>query len=535
MIAAFLTFAGALCATVVDEPTLTASWSATEVAVGERVSLDVVLRGECAVDAELLELPAIELGTLTLASGPEYSSTDAYRCAWRVDVLARRAGTLRFALRVQCQSADERTVDVPPLAITGGEVIEPVASFALTPSATSVFVGEPFTIDVEIRMGLAAFSTGYELILPWIHDVVRSSTATVLDPVTISIEGESEPMRLTRDDAGDSLVLRTQWRVIVPQAGRLTWAGSRMRPRAQLGTQTSGVDPRIVNTQPGGLDVLSLPQSDRPRGHVDAIGVWSVRSRADRVDVVVGEPVRVEVVIEASEQDAGNLAFATLPSAWAIEDGEAMLRDERRDALARVLTFEVRATRPGAMLVPAFEVPVFDARARRYAVARSAPIPLRVEAPVTPTTPLVADEPGALWTWIVVSGGGVGALVLAWGAVRRVRARRDHALLADPRYAFERASAACASDDPLRASKALAHACAAAVGIEVGALGGGGARTALRDAGVGAALVERCAGLVEADEAAAFASPRARDARDDEQRLAEARDLVEALLRERST
>lgn len=533
MIAFLLACAGASCAAVVDEPTLTASWSATEVAVGGHATLEVVLRGECAVDAELLELPAVELGSLTLESGPEYSSTDAYRCVWRVDLLARRAGTLRFTLRVQCQSAEERTVEVPPLVITGGDVIEPTASFTLTPSATSVYVGEPFTIDVEIRMGLAAFSTGYELVLPWRHDVVRSSAATVIDPVTFSIEGEAEPMRLSRSDTGDSLVLRTQWRVSVPQPGRLTWAGSRLRPRAQAGTQPSGADPRIVHAQAGGLEVMALPQADRPRGHVDALGVWSVRSRADRVDVVVGEPVRVEVVIEADERNAGNLAFAKLPSTWTIDGGEATLRDERRAEFARVLTFEVRATRPGAVTIPAYEVPVFDPRARRYAVARSAPISLRVAAVVPPPSSS-AEVRGWPWAKFVAGLASAAVLALAWIAMRHVRTRRDRALLADPRHVFESACAAHASDDPLRASKALAHAYAVAIGIEVGAIGGGGAREALRHAGVSAALAERCARVVEADEAAAFSAPRSRDAHDDAQRLAEARDLVEALLRERS-
>lgn len=527
-----LAFATWLWAAAGEEPTLTATWSATSVQVGEHVKLDVELRGECAVDAELLELPAVESATLTLESGPEYSSTDAYRCSWRIDVLARRAGSLEFTLRVQCQSAEERTVRVPALTIGGDGAIEPDALFTLTPSQGRVFVGEPFAIDVDVRIGLAAFASGYDVVLPWFHDVIVVGTEAALDPVTFSIEGEAEPLRLSRRASGDALAARTTLRVAVPQAGRLTWAGSRLRPRARAGSRPAGSEATDVAASPGGVDVLPLPTAGRPTGHVDAIGVWSVRSRADRVDVAVGEPIRVDVVIEAQPNDAGNLSFATLPSTWSPDGCRTILRDERRDANARTLTFEVRPTRAGAEQIEAFEVATFDPRSQRYVVARSTPIPLRVTAEAqSPATPVAEAERSHA---VPVVAGAVVAAIAAWFVARRRRVRAESRQRSDPWLAFERTRSSCAPDDPLAASKAFAHACAVTIGIDVGALAGGGARSALRSAGVDEPLAERVAAWIDVGEEAAFASPKTRDASLHAKRLDEARALVEALLRERS-
>lgn len=529
-----LLFAVVACAAAVDEPTLTATWSTSAIEVGEHARLDVVLRGECAVDAELLALPAVEAATLTLEQGPEYSSTDAYRCNWRIDVLARRAGTVEFVVRVQCQSAEELAVTVPPLTIHGSAVLEPESRFDLTPSAPSAFVGEPFVVDVEIQLGQAAFAAGYELELPWLHDVVLMASDPALDPVMFAVDGQAEPLRLSRAALGDALALRTRLRVSAPQAGRLSFAGSRLRPRVQSGSRPRGDEPRIVTARGGAIEILALPAVDRPPAHVDAVGAWSVRSRADRVDVEVGEPVRVEVVVEAQAGDAGNLDFATLPSTWVIDGCVAAQRDDRREPNARVLTFEVRATRAGALQIAPYEVAAFDPRAQRYVTTRSSPIPLRVSAARTP--PAAVIEPGeSVWPRLAIVAGGACVVGGLWFALRRARMRRDRVRRADPRFAFEQACSAGPANERLRASKALAHAFAVAIGVDVGALGGGGAKAALRRAGVGDELTRRVAELIEEDEAAAFAAPHARDAAHDAQRLDEARALVEALLRERSS
>lgn len=515
-----------------DEPTLTATWNTTTVEVGEHAMLDVVVRGECAVDAELLALPELDGATLSVASGPDYASDGAYRCSWRIDALARRAGALDFTLRVQCQSAEVRSVVAPTLTIRGGAVIEPEARFTLTPSSPRVYASEPFAIDVEVRLSLRAFANGYTLVLPWFKDVLRIDAAAVGDPVTFAIDGEPEPMHLSRTDAGDALIARTTLHVAAPQAGRLTWAGSRLRPLAHGGSRPAGAAPRDVPVAAGEVDVVPLPAEGRPAGHVDAIGVWSVRSSAERVDVAVGEPIRVEVVIEAQGGDSGNLRFATLPDAWAIDGCVATLREDRRDAHARTRVFEVRATRADAQQIASYEIATFDPRTRRYVSGRSEPIPLRVRegGAAVPEQPRSARSRLALFALL---GAGCG-LLAAWASVAVLRARARRRARRDPRRVFERICAEHGLGEPLRASRALCHAIAVLWRIDVGALGGGGAREVLHAAGVGSALTERVAQLIDVDEAAAFAGGRAQASSENDQRLDEAKALVEALIVERA-
>ncbi len=128
--------------------------------------------------------------------------------------------------------------------------------------------------------------------------------------------------------------------------------------------------------------VLELPSEGRPAGFNGWIGQFEIHAEAKPTAVAVGEPITLSLKIEGP----GIVAVSKLPSL----DGQvALTRDfkvpreigagENRGS-AWHFTQTLRAKHHSVTEIPAVELPYFDPKADAYRIARSEPVPLRVEA-----------------------------------------------------------------------------------------------------------------------------------------------------------
>lgn len=141
----------------------------------------------------------------------------------------------------------------------------------------------------------------------------------------------------------------------------------------------------ILTSEPLALEVLPLPDRDRPdsfRGHV---GTLDVSSRIDGTLVAVGETVTLEVRVSVEGHVEGlpdpEIDF---PGGFTVAEPEIDTKFTNHGGLlsgTRTYTYRLAATTPGAYVIPAVEMSFFDPETESYGTTRSHPFTVTV-APV---------------------------------------------------------------------------------------------------------------------------------------------------------
>lgn len=139
---------------------------------------------------------------------------------------------------------------------------------------------------------------------------------------------------------------------------------------------------RTLRSEAVSFVAIDPPRRERPAGWNGAVGRWSATARADGA-ARVGDPfvltLRVTGVGNATLLPRPTIAFA-----WAdiVAADERVKLDSTPTALAGTKEFAwlVTPRETGLQVVPVLEYVFFDPAARRYDVARTAPITLRVAA-----------------------------------------------------------------------------------------------------------------------------------------------------------
>ena len=138
--------------------------------------------------------------------------------------------------------------------------------------------------------------------------------------------------------------------------------------------------PEFASSDPLTLRVGALPREGRPDGFSGLVGRFEVATRADRTEVDVGDPIELEIVVR------GSAALARIPTpdlegagafADAFQVSDAPEPRRRGDGFV-VFRKIVRPLRDDIDAIPSVELPYFDTDSGRYGLARSRPIPLRV-------------------------------------------------------------------------------------------------------------------------------------------------------------
>lgn len=140
---------------------------------------------------------------------------------------------------------------------------------------------------------------------------------------------------------------------------------------------------RTLRSRPVTLVAIDPPTSGRPTSWLGAVGNWRTTARTDVREGRVGDPFVLTLRV-AGIGNATLLPRPPLAIGWAdvVAEDERVVLDTTPVALGgwKEFSWLVTPRQSGALEIPALDYSFFDPSARRYAVARTSPIGLRVRA-----------------------------------------------------------------------------------------------------------------------------------------------------------
>ncbi|MEY3023718.1 MAG: hypothetical protein RJA16_544, partial [Planctomycetota bacterium] len=149
----------------------------------------------------------------------------------------------------------------------------------------------------------------------------------------------------------------------------------------------AGSRPLVATPEVEGIEVLPLPEDDRPAWFSGAVGDFSIRTRATPLEVSVGDPITLSIEIVDEAGDSAGLALLQPPKLEAVEALMAGFRipagSLAGEVDGRTKTFNqtIRPVSERVTEIPAIPFSWFDPESREYRTARSgiARVPDRVE------------------------------------------------------------------------------------------------------------------------------------------------------------
>ncbi|HEY5871062.1 MAG TPA: BatD family protein [Candidatus Tectomicrobia bacterium] len=207
----------------------------------------------------------------------------------------------------------------------------------------------------------------------------------------------------TRSTPGGTLAyftyqLRKQFRPV--SAGRQTVPP--VLVKANLPTQVDAqgralrTEKFVSSSAPLTLDIHPVPTAGQPASFNGAVGRFHLEVEAHPGLLRVGDPLSVTLTVRGE----GWLETVRPP---ALEQQSRLAQDfkvqadppiVKTDSDAKTFTYTLRPRRPGIREMAPIELAYFDPDAQRFQVARSAPVPLRVDAASTLPVSAVIDPAG---------------------------------------------------------------------------------------------------------------------------------------------
>ena len=330
-----------------------------------------------------------------------------YIMQWKVTPERKGPGAVEgFAFDVAGQR-----VEVPRAAFNVSEA-KPNPNFTLTleSDAKSAFVGEPIRMRLVWLLGNNVRSASFTG-----PDGGSDFDIAAIDPRGPQGRGrqlqQNEPYRSVPFLNGEAIITQSQAElggravlkftmdlVVTPRkAGTLEIGPFRVALDEVVG-QRSGTlldsffdDSRklrrsVVTSNALKLEVKPLPTEGRPDDFGGLVGVFSLEAKAGNTEANVGDPVPLTVTISGPEPlealKAPNLElqadfaseFKPAPEGWESPLSAVQVPGER------TFTTTIRPKLASITEIPAIRLPFFDTKTGKYAVATSAPIPLKVRA-----------------------------------------------------------------------------------------------------------------------------------------------------------
>ncbi|MBN2362127.1 MAG: protein BatD [Deltaproteobacteria bacterium] len=297
-----------------------------------------------------------------------------------------------------------------------------------------------------------------------------------------------------------------------------------------------------LDTEPVDVQVLPLPVTGRPDGFEPGnVGTYTLEVIANRTRISQRDPLTLQVAVIG----VGNFKAVTPPALETV-DGFRLYQptpfEESRveDGVIRGRKgYEIllQPQRAGRLTVPGLRFSYFDPQQNSYRTVASAPIAIEIEAAtggVAPATapalaasqsalparpvrlglsPAPAPEPLSMSAFAAIAGGGQVALlvVLGLGRWRNRRAQTVRHRRRLERAAARRAAvAASAGNDAHALARAVEVFLELALNLPITGLTRDQLADALRERGLGDALVSSVLAFFDAAEAARFAPPALR-------------------------
>ncbi len=394
-----LALAGTSATALAAEATVNAVLGSAQVEVGQAVYLQV----EVATDGGRIGEPkfsgvdGLDIISRGTSSGMSIEIANGRRVqrstkTFTYLVSPREAGEYAIGVEVEVDGVAHRPERKPKLSATG-EALEPQVEAGKAgdtpqdPSAevivwpvvdkATAYVGEQIVYELQIweRRNL---------------QIEISSAPTFKDfwSENLSDERRRRP-RAERGyvDAVPDAVHKSIVRALFPQkAGTLTIGGPEVQAQQVMGLFGGGGPPRTYVGRTLAIEVQPLPAAGQPPGfRPNNVGKFTTAAEVDRPALKQGEAVRLSIRIAG----IGNIALVELPE---LPDMPGLRAYEPKPQTPQISTTEgeLRGSRvytmllvaedAGELTIPAIELPYFDPKTERYALAKTKPITLTVEA-----------------------------------------------------------------------------------------------------------------------------------------------------------
>ncbi len=396
------------------ELSVTARFDPPRVAIGDRAAYIVEIR-ETSTTAQLQveavnSLPIPNAGGLTLSNGrtsssqqtrifngaAEYSVTQSLL----IDAIAPRVGSYRIpeftftykgqVLRAPAATLEavERPADAPP---PRDELV-----FLKADLPDELFVGQTIEFELQLFVSERVQLTGLNNFQRNTDGFIVGDLPERPEESTETINGEryrrlSWPLSLTPIQSGpQSLGFQFALSARLPESGdRRSRDPFGMSPfgRSLFDDVFGRTEQLNVYTDALSLNVLPLPERDRPAGFTGAIGNFALEVGVDAAEVRQGEPVMLSVQLNGQ----GNFSRINGPTyppdpAWRIYDPEARFEPSDAPGLRGSKRFDylLIPQQSGRLLVPETRFSYFDPVRKTFITLTAPAIPVEV----TPGQPM---------------------------------------------------------------------------------------------------------------------------------------------------
>jgi len=385
-------------------PEVTATLSSGVVKLGGEVVLTVRVVNPKEVP-DVVSRPTVDGLAIGAWNGPSTESsfssfngrtTQSVTVIWRLVIRPERLG--EFELPPVELDADGSRLRTRPLRLTVVEDLRgaDLGFCDLSATKTRVYEGEPLVLDLRFGWDRTLEVDYANLSLPWwgqlsgFIELEEEPTAFARRKVPVSLNGspreqvEAEVIGEVERD-GRSFHDLSMHRTYLP-----TRPGTYELPRSFLefrrvverGVGFFGRDRTeryYVGSDPLSIEVLPLPDDDRPFGFTGAVGSFDAWADVDRRDVDVGDSIKLSVEWSGS----GNFEFFEAPDLERdarFESFRVYGKTEHKAADRRTVVYDLAPLEATVTEIPPIVLPVFDTEREAYVDVETEPIPIRVRA-----------------------------------------------------------------------------------------------------------------------------------------------------------
>ncbi|KPL02234.1 MAG: hypothetical protein AMJ90_06405 [candidate division Zixibacteria bacterium SM23_73_2] len=151
--------------------------------------------------------------------------------------------------------------------------------------------------------------------------------------------------------------------------------------------------PKILKTEPILIEVLPLPQEEKPENFKGAVGDFSISAQVDKKEVEAGQPLTLKIRISGE----GNIKSISEPDFPQIDDfriynsgsSENVSKENYKVQGFKVYEEVLIPKAPGSYTIPSVEFPYFNLKTKKYQVKKTEPITITAYPSTSlPSSPL---------------------------------------------------------------------------------------------------------------------------------------------------
>lgn len=315
--------------------------------------------------------------------------TSERRYRYVYELVPARPGKFRigpFSVRIGNNTASAPAFEVE---VTRSASEAPPFLALVETTKNRVYTWEPFYIDL-----VAAYRSDLN-----IQPEVRTQTMKIDGAEVEQING-GRPTSENRTINGKSYELtRVRYRVIPTRPGTIKldrqgfYFRYGKRHRGPFGDPflddffgaSQGVDQKTVYSLPVTVQVLPVPEKNRPPGYSGGVGKFSISIDKPPVKGKVGEPIQLKIVIEGS----GNLKSVkdlSLPDASDFKSFPVQFSEQDSGRTKRVFEAVYVPLAPGKKVIPPIRFTYFNTEKEMFETVQSKPVRVTVTGNPVPST-----------------------------------------------------------------------------------------------------------------------------------------------------